>query len=132
MTRSLMITALCLSCLAPPVAAGNETDETGKGLMEQGAELFWKGLRKEMGPALEDLQCFADSVAGEFGPSMRDFLARMGPAIAAIAAEVEDWSRYELPEILPNGDIIIRKKSKIPPADPEPDHQPETGEAIDL
>jgi hypothetical protein len=33
---------------------------------------------------------------------------------------VEDWSVYEMPEILPNGDIIIRKKPKDnAPADKE-------------
>ncbi|WP_446728345.1 hypothetical protein [Phaeobacter sp. QD34_3] len=113
-----------------PVAA-EQADNNGKGLMERGAELFWEGLRQEMSPALEDLQEFAENFASEVGPSMRDFLARMGPALAEIAAEVEDWSRYELPEILPNGDIIIRRKPDPEPDDPQENPAPE-GNAIDL
>ena len=41
----------------------------------------------------------------------------MGPALAEIADKVEDWSRYEAPEILPNGDIIIRRKPDLPEAE---------------
>jgi hypothetical protein len=67
-----------------------------------------------MSPALRDLQGLVE----EFGPPMQSFLREMGPALAEILEEVEDWSRYEMPEILPNGDIIIRRK---PDAVPEPD-----------
>jgi len=82
-------------------------------LMEQGMELFWEGLRQEMAPTLDELRLLAE----ELGPSMRGFLSEMGPALAEIANQVEDWSTYELPEILPNGDIIIRKK--LAPVDPD-------------
>ena len=34
----------------------------------------------------------------------------MGPALGSILESVEDWSVYEAPEILPNGDIIIKRK----------------------
>ena len=34
----------------------------------------------------------------------------MRPALADMMDEVQDWSRYGQPEILPNGDIIIRRK----------------------
>ncbi|MBE1294959.1 hypothetical protein [Phycobacter azelaicus] len=121
MKQFACISALCLTCLAAPVAA-EKAEDGGKGLMEKGAEMFWEGLRQEMGPALEDLQAFAESFASEVGPSMREFLAQMGPALAEIASEVEDWSRYEMPEILPNGDIIIRRKPDPAPETPE---QPE-------
>jgi hypothetical protein len=121
MKRFLHVSAACLLCLSAPVAA-QESEENGKGLMEKGAELFWEGLRKEMAPALEDLE----GLAAEIGPSMREFLAEMGPALAAIAAEVEDWSSYELPEILPNGDIIIRKKPEAPSPE-EKNDVPENG-----
>ncbi|MDE4303245.1 hypothetical protein PXK30_08290 [Phaeobacter gallaeciensis] len=121
MKRFLHVSAACLLCLSAPVAA-QESEENGKGLMEKGAELFWEGLRKEMAPALEDLE----GLAAEIGPSMREFLSEMGPALAAIAAEVEDWSSYELPEILPNGDIIIRKKPETPTPEDEGE-APESG-----
>ncbi|MEP6288301.1 MAG: hypothetical protein ABJ079_00205 [Marinomonas sp.] len=98
--------------------AGAEVDG-GSSLMERGAELFLRGLRDEMAPTLEGLQ----ELMEEIGPSMGDFLSTMGPALADIATKVEDWSAYELPEMLPNGDIIIRKK----PRDAAP-----TGDSSDI
>lgn len=86
-------------------------DQGGSSLMERGAELFFRGLREEMAPTFEGLQ----ELLGDIGPSMGEFLAEMGPALADIASRVEDWSAYELPEMLPNGDIIIRKKQKDVP-----------------
>ena len=105
---------------APSFAQDQEQDPS---LMEQGLELFFEGLRDEMAPALDDLR----SLAEEFGPAMQSFLHEMGPALADIAAQVEDWSTYERPEILPNGDIIIRKK----PVLDEPE-QPESGGQTDI
>ncbi len=97
---------------APPTSFVWQAQVTGSGedddgsLMERGVELFFKGLREEMAPTLDGLQ----GLLGEIGPSFGEFLAEMGPALAEIASRVEDWSAYELPEMLPNGDIIIRRK----------------------
>ncbi len=100
--RKRLLPVVVFSLWVPPLAA----DEAGRSLMERGAELFFEGLRQEMEPALDNLRGLAD----EFGPAMQDFLVEMGPALAEIAREVQDWAAYEPPEILPNGDIIIRKK----------------------
>ena len=86
-------------------------------MMERGLELFMEGLRREMEPKLEELRAMAE----QFGPSMRSFIEEMGPAFMDLVGQVKDWSRYEKPEILPNGDIIIRRK-------PEPGTGPESGE----
>ena len=101
--KQLLIPAfVAVSLTACPLAAQDQEGENGSSLMERGAELFWKGLREEMAPSLQELM-------SKIGPSMQSFLAEMGPALAEIADKVEDWSRYEAPEILPNGDIIIRR-----------------------
>ncbi|MFY0309531.1 hypothetical protein ACFMBG_06500 [Leisingera sp. D0M16] len=115
--KQILLPAALIALLSSPLAAQEaEGEDNGTSLMERGAELFWEGLRQEMAPALEDLQGMME----EIGPAMGAFLAEMGPALAEIAKEVEDWSAYELPEILPNGDIIIRKKPKDnAPADKE-------------
>lgn len=105
---------ICALSVALTLPAQAEED-TGKSLMEQGAELFFEGLRKEMEPALEDLQ----GLVSQFGPAMQSFFEEMGPALAELAGEIEDWSAYEAPEILPNGDIIIRKKPEDQPEEPE-------------
>nr|WP_300068116.1 hypothetical protein [uncultured Ruegeria sp.] len=119
MKRILMISAMVSALGAPTIA-----QENGKSLMEQGAELFFEGLRKEMEPALGELLGLAD----EFGPAMQSFFEEMGPALAELAGEIQDWSVYETPMILPNGDIIIRKKpTQDPPEDVEPDEEESEG-----
>lgn len=80
--------------------------ESGRSLMERGAELFFDGLRDEMAPAIEELRGLAD----EYGPAMRSFMAEMGPALAEMFDQVKDWTAYHPPEMMPNGDIILRKR----------------------
>lgn len=117
MRHVLMIGAVSAALATPAFAQ----EDSGKSLMEQGAELFFEGLREEMSPTLEELL----GLAQKFGPAMQSFFEEMGPALADLAAEIEDWSLYEAPEILPNGDIIIRKKPPQEPSD-EPDQAEET------
>lgn len=112
----MLIAALVAAAL--PVAAQEESE---KPLMEQGLELFFEGLRQEMEPALSDLL----ELAEQFGPAMQSFIDEMGPALAELGAQVKDWSIYEAPEMLPNGDIIIRRK----PETPQPDSKAEEEEA---
>ena len=111
----MVICAIASLSWSPALA---EEEGNGKSLMEQGVELFFEGLRQEMEPALESLQGMAE----EFGPSIRSFLEVMGPALAELATEIRDWSAYEAPEMLPNGDIIIRKKVK-PEEQPAPEQE---------
>lgn len=99
---------------ALPAAAQEE--EAGDGLMQRGAQLFLEGLMKEMEPALEDLSELAD----ELGPALRGFAEEMGPQLRDLLMQVEDWSVYEPPEMLPNGDIIIRRKPEAVPDAVEP------------
>ncbi|GGH30573.1 hypothetical protein SAMN05444007_105154 [Cribrihabitans marinus] len=123
------LAALAFAALIAAPAQAEEPE--GKSLMEQGAELFLEGLRQEMSPALEDLQ----DLAREFGPAMAGFLQEMGPALAELADEVKDWSVYHPPEILPNGDIIIRRKVPEDRPDPVPEEslpEPGPGGAIEL
>ncbi|MFV0512677.1 MAG: hypothetical protein ACK5MY_03430 [Jhaorihella sp.] len=94
---------------------GRAQEEQGKSLMERGAEMFLDGLRREMEPKLEDLLGMAE----KFGPAMSSFIEEMGPAFMDLADQVRDWSRYHPPEMLPNGDIIMRRKP-----DPDGDTRP--------
>jgi len=109
MKRLILIAALGL---AGPAFA-QQADEDGQSLMERGAQMLMEGLMREMEPTLQDLQGLAE----EFGPALRDFTAQMGPALRGLLEDVEDWSAYHPPEMLDNGDIIIRRKSPdAPPA----------------
>ena len=114
MQRVLTICAACAALTFPAYAE----DKDAQSLMEKGAELLFEGLRQEMGPALDDLMGLAD----QFGPAMQSLMQEMGPALAELATQIEDWSVYEVPELLPNGDIIIRKK---PQQDAEPEDEPQ-------
>lgn len=85
--------AVLLSLLALPLAA-EQHDPTpdepmGRDLMGEALRLFMQGLMSEMEPALDDL--------------------------SELLGEIDS---YHPPEMLPNGDIIIRRKT---PLGAEPD-----------
>jgi hypothetical protein len=44
---------------------------------------------------------------------MQGFMAEMDPAIEDLQGFVEDLNAYHPPEVLPNGDIIIRRKTPL-------------------
>lgn len=91
--------------LTPAVAQDGEADD-GVSLMERGAQMLFEGLMKEMEPRLDELE----SMARDLGPKFRDMIGKMGPALADLAEMVDDFNNYEAPEMLDNGDIIIRRK----------------------
>lgn len=103
--------ALLVAILAAPVRAEEPVSppaqEEGLSLMEQGMLLFFEGLQKEMEPAIGEFRKWME----EAEPALRDFAAEMGPALSDLMDQVEDWSAYHPPEMLPNGDIIIRRKA---------------------
>jgi len=107
--KQLVPFVVAISMITTPLAAQDEQE--GNTLMEQGIELFLEGLREEMSPAMENMQ----ELLSEFGPALLSFMEEMGPAFGEVLEQVKDWAAYQPPEILPNGDIIMRKK-----ADPEP------------
>ncbi|MCH2164826.1 MAG: hypothetical protein MK098_09270 [Marinovum sp.] len=96
--------ALTLGVMATSVAA---QDEDGLSLMERGIRDFFSGLMEEVDPALEDIQ----DLLSEIEPSLRSFSDEMGPALRGLMDDIQDWSVYHPPEVLPNGDIILRKKT---------------------
>ncbi|MEE4189813.1 MAG: hypothetical protein V2I76_15390 [Roseobacter sp.] len=91
--KQIAITAVIVALFAAPLAA--QQDEDAPSLLEQGARDFLEGLLLEMEPAWQELQRFMEA---------------MGPAMLELMDEVKDWSAYEAPEMLENGDIIIRRK----------------------
>ena len=102
--------ALILLLLASPALA---EEEDTKDLLERGAQMILEGLLQELEPTLEDLNDLGDRIT----PALRDFVAEMGPTLSELIDQVEDWSAYHPPEILDNGDIIIRRKQDQPDVD---------------
>lgn len=95
--------------------------ERGLSLMERGAQLFMEGILDEMEPALDGVEGLAQQMA----PALRNFAKEMGPKLSEILEDVEDWNAYQAPEMLPNGDIIIRRKPDHPLVPPETPTEPE-------
>ena len=107
--------ALLVAMLATPVLADEQDSQIRDGLdlFGEGARLILEGLRDEMAPVLEEVRPFLEE-------EMLPFLEQLGSLI-------DDITVYELPERLPNGDIIIRRSPDAPPWEPIED-----GEGIDL
>lgn len=111
--KRLFMPVTLVAALATPSYAQDEGE--GLSLMERGARMFMDGIMKEMEPAIDDL----GGLMEDFGPAMRNFAQEMGPALRDLMDQVEDWSVYEAPEVLPNGDIIIRRKPDAPEFEPK-------------
>ncbi|MDI3335229.1 AAA+ family ATPase [Defluviimonas aestuarii] len=113
---AITLTALMLSA-APLMAqeADDESVDEGFSLLEEGAKIIMRSMLDEVEPALKDLQFQLGEAWGEMGPMLHDLSAMIG-----------DIKNYHAPEVLPNGDIIIRRKS------PEELAMPEPGEEIDI
>ena len=91
------------------------TAEEGFSLLEEGAKIILRSMIDEVEPTLKDLQKDFDEAMGE-----------MGPALGQLVEMIGDIRYYHPPEMLPNGDIIIRRKSPAERALPEP------GEEIEI
>ena len=113
--------ALVVTLGTGPVSAQETPQDEGLSLMERGAQMFLRGLMDEAEPAMKEMQRLID----EMQPAMRQFVQEMGPALSELLGKVDDLSNYHAPEMLPNGDIILRRKVPMPEA-------PAPGEGIDL
>jgi len=95
--KHLALIAAISVCGAPAIAQSGDVED-GFDLLSDGVQLLLRGLMQEMEPALNDLQ-----------------------------GALQGLDRYHAPEVLPNGDIIIRRKTpdEMLPA-------PEDGEEIEI
>lgn len=111
MKRIVLCLALALTtpAMADTNSAPADTEE-GLSLIERGAQMLLRGLIDDIEPAMEDFRALAEG----FGPKMQELMLEMGPALEALADKIDDIRNYDAPEILPNGDIIIRRKPEAP------------------
>ena len=112
---------IAMLALAPMGAAAQQTPDEdsplsrGAELMREGMGLILRGLRDELEPMTDDL----------------------AQGWARLVELLGDFSAYELPEMLPNGDIIIRRKVPLEPVpdsprDPDAPAPRDGGAEIDL
>ncbi len=64
----------------------------------------WQELRKGLEELSEGSQEF-----------FKKWVDDIGPLINSLKGKIDDLGEYELPEVLPNGDILIRRKPKPKP-----------------
>lgn len=110
---SVGLVAGALAFAAPAAAQedtpiDNPTDSDvsdGLSLLGEGTRLIFEGLMEEMRPMIEEARPY-------FEDEVLPFLNRMGELM-------DDVTSYELPERLPNGDIIIRRSPDAPEFNPE-------------
>ena len=114
LTLVVALTALPLRAqdLTPPPLPDAPADE-GSGLIEEGARTLLRGLMEELDPAIRDL----GALVTEYEPMLRE--------LSALVGNIDD---YQAPELLENGDILIRRKPDAPVAPDEPQPDPGTGE----
>lgn len=117
-----LLCAAALTLAALPVSSQEGEIEEGMSLMEQGAQMLLRGLIDEIEPQLDEFEALAE----EIGPLAEMLATEMGPGVLEMMRDVDSFSFYEPPEILPNGDIILRRRPDAPQWIP-PD-----GGAIDL
>lgn len=123
MTHLRAIAPLVLvAALAAPLSAQEaEEEDMGPSLFERGAELMLRGLVEEMEPAMEDFAALAE----QMGPQLQRLMFELGPALRDLAEKVDDFTLYEMPEMLPNGDIILRRKPPLEAPEPDGGEKPE-------
>lgn len=83
--RMIALTTVFVLATSPALAQSQNSEE-GLDLMGEALRLFMRGLMQEVGPALEGMEGLLDNL-----------------------------DAYHPPEVLPNGDIIIRRKNPAPP-----------------
>lgn len=92
--KQITLTALVALSLALPAAAQTPAPNPDAEISE-GFEQLSEGLRRLLGGLLGK----ADEAGDEIGQGWARLIEQLG-----------DLSEYEAPEILPNGDILIRRK----------------------
>jgi hypothetical protein len=111
MRNVIILTAML--ALSTPAAAQDEDGgvRDGLGLLGEGSRMILDGLMDDMRPMLEEMRPF--------------FEEEVMPVLERLVEIVDDLAYYELPERLPNGDIIIRRSPDAPDWGEEP--LPEVG-----
>lgn len=101
MVRNWLIGPVFALLALPAVAQDtSESVDEGFSLLREGARILMESMLKEMEPALRDMQ-------EDLGTALKE----MEPQLRALGDMIGDIRNYHAPEKLPNGDIIIRRKT---------------------
>ena len=109
MKQLLLAPALALTLLALPAQAQDAPAEPETSLWDWGMSFFGDAVTEELEP-LADMKALID----QFGPAI-------APTMEKLMALVDDMTNYEMPVMLDNGDILIRRKPDAPVVEPPAD-----------
>lgn len=101
---ALMLSQPALAQEAPPAP------EQEQGLVDWAMSWIFGNVEQELAPTLDDMRALAE----QFGPAI-------APAFERMMALVDDMTNYEMPVMLENGDILIRRKPDAPKVEPPAD-----------
>lgn len=92
-------------------------------------------------PALAQSDWERDEIPERLDEALRGLLDRVKPTledmfdVLGVLDQIDSPTNYQKPEILPNGDILIRRTPDAPEwrpdADDEPDNEPEPGSPLE-
>jgi hypothetical protein len=71
-------------------------------------------------PGCERLPRLLDELTQELAPLLDSLTARLDPFMRALTDSLGDLSGWHAPEVLPNGDILIRRRLPPPDAPDQP------------
>ncbi|TRD16676.1 hypothetical protein [Palleronia caenipelagi] len=94
----LCVAVICIPFLAPAQEAEQDLED-GAGMISEGTRLLLRGLLERAEPELQRLLGMLEEWDGAEFP-------------------LSDLHLYHAPEVLPNGDIILRRRNEPPSADP--------------
>ena len=118
--------ALLLALAAAPVFAQDDPAP-----FEDRARELFEGILDEMRPAMEGMS----ALVSEYGYLLEILGTEMAPALAEVLGQIDSITHYEPPVILPNGDIVLRRRADapdwVPPPPPEED-EGEPGGPVDI
>ncbi len=118
MKHAFALTAVLIALSSAPLAqtaSGTDPEaERGFSLIEEGAKILLEQFFQKAEPAMKDMQEGLAQLMQDYGPILRDLAEMAG-----------DLHNYHAPEKLPNGDIILRRKTPAELTQP-------TGPQIDL
>jgi hypothetical protein len=96
MKHTLLALCLLITPAAAETPAAPDDVDQGLSLLQEGAKLLFRGFMAEVEPSMNDLSAA---------------IAAAGPQIMDLLAKIDDLQNYHAPEILENGDILIRRKT---------------------
>jgi hypothetical protein len=113
--------ALPLSAPAQEAPVEGPSAGDGANLIEEGTRLLLEGFSDELRPLMEGL-------ATEMEPRLRDFAEQVRPMLEEFADTIGDLDQYHAPERLPNGDILLRRKTPLEVPEGEARESDDAGE----